>query len=116
MHKLLRAGILIAFGMLIICIISGCGDDLSEEVTDPSDPRTDDASPPHTGPPFTGVVFTFTLDPTPGGEIPSNTQFSLTFDGTVTAVTVNGVAATGSGFNWGRIAGATGRRRSNPEC
>ena len=100
MHRLLRASILIMFGMLIIGIISGCGDDSPEVVTDPSDPRTDDAPPPHTGPPFTGVVFTFTLDPAPGGEIPPNTQFSLTFDGTVDAVTVNGVAATGSGFNW----------------
>ena len=100
MHRMLRTTILITFGMLIICIINGCGDDSPEVVTDPSDPRTDDAPPPHTGPPFTGVVFTFTLDPAPGGEIPPNTQFSLTFDGTVDAVTVNGVAATGSGFNW----------------
>ena len=100
MHKFLRTTILITFGMLIICIIGGCDDDSPEVVTDPSDPRTDDAPPPHTGPPFTGVVFTFTLDPAPGGEIPPNTQFSLTFDGTVDAVTVNGVAATGSGFSW----------------
>ena len=39
MRKLLRAGILIIFGMLIIGIISGCGDDLPEEVTDPATTR-----------------------------------------------------------------------------
>ena len=41
-----------------------------------------------------------TVDPAPGAEIPSNTQFSLTFDQGVTAATVNGAAATGSGLNW----------------
>ena len=70
-------------------------------------PRTDDG-PPHTGPPFV-------VDPAPGAEIASNTQFSLTFDLAAVAVTVNGVAATGSGLNWTRIAGATRRRRPNPE-
>ena len=109
MRKLLRTTILITFGMFIICIIGGCGDDSPEEVTEPSDPttsggtppRTDDV-PPHTGPPFL-------VDPVPGAApIPPNTQFSLTFvlgavavtvNGAV-AVTVNGVAATGSGLNW----------------
>ena len=85
--------------MFIICIINGCGDDSPEVVTDPSDPTTSGATPPRTddGPPheILGPV-----DPAPGGEIPPNTQFSLTFDGTVAAVTVNGVAATGSGLNW----------------
>ena len=102
MCKLLRAGILITFGMLIICITSGCGDDSPEEVTDPSNPttsgttppRTDDVSPPHTGSPFVA-------DPSPGSApIPSNTQFLLTFEEAAVAVTVNGVAATGSGLNW----------------
>ena len=93
MHKLLRASILITFGLLIICIINGCGDDSPEEVTDPSNPRTDDAPPPHTGSPFT-------VDPPAGADIPPNTQFSLTFEEAVVAVTVNGVPATGSGRNW----------------
>ena len=101
MHKLLRTTILITFGLFIICIIGGCGDDSPEEVTDPSDPttsgttppRTDDDFPPHTGPPFV-------VDPAPGEEIPPNTQFSLTFDQAVVAVTVNGAAATGAGHNW----------------
>ena len=99
---MLRTAILITFGLLIICIIGGCGDDSPEVVTDPSDPTTsgvtppriDDDFPPHTGSPFL-------VDPAPGSApIPPNTQFSLTFDQAVVAVTVNGVAATGSGHNW----------------
>ena len=101
MQKLLRVGILITFGMFIISIISGCGDDSPEVITDPSNPttsgptpsRTDGVSPPHTGSP---VI----VDPSPGSEIPPNTQFSLTFDQPAVAVTVNGAAATGSGYNW----------------
>ena len=100
MHTLLRTTLLITFGMLIIGIISGCGGDPPEEVTDPSNPRTDDAPSSDTGPPFTGVSFTFAVDPAPVAEIAPNTQFSLTFDQAVVAVTVNGVAATGSGLDW----------------
>ena len=98
MHKRLRAGILVTFGMLIICIIGGCGDDdLPEEVVEP--PQFEEDIPPHTGPPFQ-------VSPAPGAVIPPNTEFSLTFDQgavgvkDVVAVTVNGVAATGSGLNW----------------
>ncbi len=100
MHRMLRTTIPITFGMFIICIISGCGGDPPEEVTEPSDPTTSGATPPRdVGPPQ--PVLPFFVDPAPGGaEIPSNIQFSLTFDGTVDAVTVNGVAATGSGSNW----------------
>ena len=98
---MLRTTILITFGLFIICIIGGCGDDSPDVVTDPSNPttsrgtppRTDDVSPPNTGSP---VI----VDPSPGSEIPPNTEFSLTFDQPVVAVTVNGVAATGSGHNW----------------
>ncbi len=100
MCRLLRAGFLTMFGMLIIGIVSGCGDDSPEEVTDPSDLTTsgstssglDDGPPP--------PILPFHVDPPAGADIPPNTQFSLTFDGTVDAVTVNGVAATGSGLNW----------------
>ena len=99
MHRLLRTSILITFGMLITGIIGGCSDDSPEGVTDPSNPtksgttspRTDDVLP-HPQP--------FSLTP-PGGEIPPNTQFLLIFDIMgVVAVTVNDVAATGSGHNW----------------
>ena len=107
MHKMLRTTILITFGLLIIGIISGCGDDSPEEVTDPSSPTTRGATPPRTDglydvpPPNTALPFT--IDLLPGAEIPPNTQFSLIFDNpgvAVAAVTVNGVAATGSGTNW----------------
>jgi hypothetical protein len=99
MNRLLRAGILITFGMLIIGIIGGCGDDSPEVVTDPSNPTTSRGTPPRTdvGPPheILGAV-----DPAPGQEIAPNTQFSLIFDQAVVAVTVNGTAATGAGLNW----------------
>ena len=99
MHKMLRTTILITFGMFIIGIIHGCGDDSPEVVRDPSNPTTSRATPPRIddGPPHQILG----VDPAPGGEIAPNTQFSLTFDDTgVVAVTVNGVAATGSGTNW----------------
>ena len=104
MHRLLRASILIMFGMLIIGIISGCGDDLSEEVTDPSDPTASGTTPPRKpiqpfDDPFPPIL-PFVVDPAPGGKIPPNTQFSLTFDQAVVAVTVNGVPATGAGDSW----------------
>ena len=73
---LLRAGFLIMFGMLIIGIIGGCGDDSPEVVTDPSNPTTSetprprpiDDFPPHTGPPVL-------VDPAAGSDISPNTQF-----------------------------------------
>ena len=49
------------------------------------------------GPPPATDVF---VDPRPGATLPSNQQFSLTFDQGVIAVSVNGAAATGSGLNW----------------
>ena len=70
MHRMLRTTILITFGMLIICIVSGCGDDSLEEVTDPSDPTTSGVTPPRTddGPPHTG--FPFIVDPASNADIP----------------------------------------------
>ena len=97
MHKFLRTTILITFGMLIIGIISGCGDDLSEEVTDPPQPE-DDIRPASA----TEVV----MDPptrTNAGRVlyvPPHTEFTLTFNEGVVAVTVNDRPATGSGLNW----------------
>ena len=108
MHRRLRATILITFGLLIIGIFGGCGDDSPEVVTDPSQsddtdpsnpttsgatsPRTDDVPPP---------TLQVGVDPAPGAApIPPNTQFSLTLYRAVVVVTVNGVAATGSGTNW----------------
>ena len=89
MHRLLRAGILITFGMLIIGIIGGCGDD------DPPRPRA--VIPP-------SVVVTVVVDPAPPADpdspIPTHTNFTLTFSEEVMKVTVNDIPAAGSGLNW----------------
>ena len=99
MHKLLRACILITFGLLIPCIITGCDDDPSEKVVDPQQPADDvgpasattvEVDPPARCPTPPGVVYT----------ILPETEFTLTFNGEVAAVTVNGTPATGSGLNW----------------
>ena len=97
MRKLLRTTILITFGMFIICIINGCGDDSPEEVTDPRQSE-DDVGPASA----TEVV----MDPpsrTNAGRVlyvPPHTEFTLTFNEGVVAVTVNDAPATGSGLNW----------------
>ena len=93
MHILLRAGVLITFGMLITCIISGCGDDPTEKVVDPPQPEND------VGLPSTIYVV---IDPLPRGNvvIPQCIEFTLTFNEEVVAVTVNETPATGSGLNW----------------
>ena len=108
MHRMLRTAILITFGILIICIIGGCGDDPPEGVTDPSQSDDTDPSNPTTsgGTPRQIDVapqpptIPFHVTPGPGSDIPPNAQFSLTFNQAVVAVTVNGVAATGFGRNW----------------
>ena len=93
MHRMLRTTILVTFGMLIICIISGCGnDDPSQEVVEP--PQLEDDAPP---PPTITVM----VDPPPGPEIDHDfTEFTFRFSEEVVAVTVNDTAATGSGRNW----------------
>ncbi len=97
MHKLLRAGILIMLGIPIIGIISGCGDNRPEEVTDPRQSE-DDVGPASA----TEVV----MDPPPRTNagrvlyVPPHTEFTLTFNEGVVAVTVNDAPATGSGLNW----------------
>ena len=98
MRKLLRAGSLITSGLLIICIISNCGDSRPEEVMDPPQSE-DDFGPPSA----TEVV----VDPPPRAStdavtylIPRNTKFTLTFNEGVIAVTVNDTPASGSGLNW----------------
>ena len=99
MHKLLRACILITFGLFIICIIGGCSDDdPPEEVTDPPQ-SVDDIGlasatevvmdpPPRAG--TDGVVYL----------IYPATEFTLTFNEEVVAVTVNGTPAKGRRRNW----------------
>ncbi len=41
------------------------------------------------------------VEPPPGATIPSNQEFSVTFDKGIMAATINGSAASGSGRNWG---------------
>ena len=93
MNRLLRAGILIMFGMLIIGIISGCGDDLSEEVTDPPQPEDDVQSPP---------AIKVMVDPAPGplAYFIHGQELILQFSEEVMSVKVNGRSATGSGHDW----------------
>ena len=99
MHKRLRTAIPITLGMLIICIFGGCGDDDPlEEVTDP--PQSEDDVGPASA---TEVV----MDPPPRASadgtvyfIYPTTEFTLTFNEEVVAVTVNGTPAKGWGLNW----------------
>ena len=101
---MLRTTILITFGMFIICIAGGCGDNPPEEVTDP--PPEEVMDPPqedYVGPTSATEVV---MDPPPRTNagrvlyVSSNTEFTLTFNEGVVAVTVNGTPATGSGLNW----------------
>ena len=93
MPTLLKTAILVTFGLLIICIIGGCGDDEPlEEVTDQPRPE-DDVGPPRA----TRVE----VDPAPGdGLISPATVFTLTFNQEVMAVWLSDTAALGSGLVW----------------
>ena len=69
MHKLLRTGILITFGMLIICIIGGCGDDdLTRE----------------------GEVKLLATIPENGGTVSATGELRMVFDSFPKSVTVDG--------------------------
>ena len=86
MHRLLRAGILITFGMFIICIISGCADDVPTKDIDHADsiPRA------HTVKVYPGICL----------PVFPHTQFVLDFYVGVAAVNVNNIPATGAGRYW----------------
>ena len=95
-HKFWGVLALIISIMFVAFMVTGCGggnddDDDDNDTVTGNDDDDDDAGPP----PATMV----TVDPA-GGTVPSNQQFSLTFDQGVTAATVNGTAATGAGLNW----------------
>ncbi len=96
-HKFWGVLALIISVMFVAFVVTGCGggndDDDDDTTTTVGNDDDDDAE----GPPDATMV---TVDPAPGATIPSNTQFSLTFDQGVTAATVNGAAATGAGLNW----------------
>ena len=94
-HKFWGVLALIISIMFVAFMVTGCGDDDDDDDDGPvaNDDDDDDAPPP----PSATMV---TVDPAAGGTVPSNQQFTLTFDQGVTAATVNGAAATGSGANW----------------
>jgi hypothetical protein len=96
-HKFWGVLALIISIMFVAFVVTGCGggnddDDDDNDTVTGNDDDDDDAGPP----PATTVV----VDPGAGATVPSNQQFSLTFDQGVTAATVNGTAATGAGLNW----------------
>ena len=92
MHRMLRATILITFGLFIICIINGCGDDdPSQKVVEP--PQLEVDAPPD-------PTVKIAIDPPSGIYILPYTKFTLTFNEEVVAVTINGTPAAGSGLNW----------------
>ena len=93
MHRMLRTAILITFGLFIICITNGCGDDdPSQKVVEP--PQLEVDAPPR-------PTITVMVDPPPGSDIDMpRTEFTLRFSQEVVAVAVNGATATGSGQNW----------------
>ena len=97
MHRLLRAGILITFGMLIISIISGCADDApTEDVVALPPLEEDDVDHAHSVP----NAHTVKVYPDPCIPVLPHGQFALTFDEGITAATVNDTPATGAGRNW----------------
>ena len=97
MHRLLRERLLITFGILILCIASGCfpdddfEDDEYEEVCHPLYPEEDEL------PPSATVV---EVIPPPHATLAPDQAFNLKFDQGVVAALVNGYVATGSGLNW----------------
>ena len=95
-HKFWGVLALIISIMFVAFLVTGCGGDDDDDDDDTVAANDDDDD--DVGPPSATMV---TVNPAPGGgPIPSNTEFQLTFDQGVTAATVNGAAATGSGANW----------------
>ena len=102
MYGLLRAGILITFGLLIIGIIGGCADDAStKDVVVPPPLGEDDVDHAYSVPP----AHTVAVDPDPCIPVFPDTQFTLIFDNGITAATVNDTPATGAGFHWTAMPG-----------
>ena len=97
-HKFWGVLALIISIMFVAFMVTGCGgdgnndDDTAAAGGTAANDDDDDAGPP--------PAMSVTVDPGAGATVPSNQQFSLTFDQGVTAATVNGAAATGSGLNW----------------
>ena len=97
-HKFWGVLALIISIMFVAFTVAGCGGDGNNDDDAAANDDDDDAAgAEEEGPPPATSV---TVDPAAGATVPSNQQFSLTFDQGVTAATVNGAAATGSGLNW----------------
>ena len=96
-HKFWGALALIISIMFVAFMVTGCGGDGNNDDDAAANDDDDDAAPEEEGPPSATMV---TVDPAAGATVPSNQQFSLVFDQGVTAATVDGTAATGSGLNW----------------
>lgn len=97
-HKFWGVLALIISIMFVAFMVTGCGGDGNNDDDAAANDDDDDAAGgEEEGPPPATSV---TVDPAAGATVPSNQQFSLTFDQGVTAATVNGTAATGSGLNW----------------
>ena len=95
-HKFWGVLALIISIMFVAFMVTGCGggnDDDDDDNNNNNNDDNDDAE----GPPDATMV---TVDPAAGATVPSTQSFTLTFDQGVTAATVNGAAATGSGLNW----------------
>ncbi len=96
-HKFWGVLALIISIMFVAFMVTGCGGDGNNDDDAAANDDDDDAAAEEEGPPPATMV---TVDPAAGATVPSNQQFSLTFDQGVTAATVNGAAATGSGLTW----------------
>ena len=97
-HKFWGVLALIISIMFVAFMVTGCGGDgNNDDDAAAANDDDDDAATEEEGPPSATMV---TVDPAAGATVPSNQQFSLVFDQGVTAATVNGAAATGSGLNW----------------
>ena len=95
-HKFWGVLALIISIMFVAFVVTGCGGNDDDDDADTGTVGNDDDDDAE-GPPDATMV---TVDPAPGGVIPSTQSFTLTFDQGVTAATVNGTAATGAGLNW----------------
>ena len=96
-HKFWGVLALIISIMFVAFVITGCGgDDDDDDTTAANDDDDDGGAGAVEAPSATSV----TANPAPGATVPSNQEFTLTFDEGVTAATANGQAAAGAGTNW----------------
>ena len=96
-HKFWGVLALIISIMFVAFMVTGCGGDGNNDDDAAANDDDDDAAAEEEGPPSATTV---TVDPAAGATVPSNQQFSLVFDQGVTAATVDGTPAIGSGLNW----------------